>query len=242
MTRIYYGQALIEPDVNAAFERAVEAARKAGQWLNPQNGNRRRDLLNLAAGGEALQVRTALQRYFGINFPLSAADLQFVNRLSTVYRTMATAMNVWTVHVAFADRWQYDQDEYASTTPPVIFPDATGEVDAGNPNSFMATWQEVRANVDQGTHRYAFLNNLTPVLVNPATDLSYKILLNSKFREVDDYMKCETILHEMSHALADTNDAAYADDVATARTICANYGSATARDTADCWGFFPLDW
>ncbi|MEH6421947.1 hypothetical protein [Pseudomonas sp. CGJS7] len=242
MTRIYYGQAQIEASVAAAFDQAVVAARKAGEWLNPRNGAQRRDLLNLASGGESAQIRTALQRYFGVNFPLSAADLQFVDRLGTVYRAMATALNVWTVHVSYADLADHDEREYASTRPPVIFPNAEGEVDTTNPNSFRATWAEVRANIDQGTRNYTFVHNLTPVIVNPATELAYKIVLNSRFRNVSAFMKCETVLHEMSHALADTNDAAYADDVATARQICAVYGSAVARDTADCWGFFPMDW
>ncbi|MGO1073328.1 hypothetical protein [Lysobacter sp. CA199] len=242
MTRIYHGQAQIEASVGAAFDHAVVAARKAGEWLNPRSGFHRRDLLNLGLGGEPAQIRAALQRYFGVNFPLNAADLQFVNRLSTVYRAMATALNTWTVHVSYADVSDHDSREYASTRPPVIFPNSEGDVDPSNPNSFRATWAQVRANIDQGTHDYTFFHNLVPVIVKPATDLAFKIVLNSKFRNVSEFMKGETVLHEMSHAMADTNDAAYADDVATARQICAGFGNAVARDTADCWGFFPLDW
>lgn len=242
MSRIYHGQAQIEASVGAAFERAVTEARKAGERLNPGNAQYRQALNNLALGGEPAQIRTALQRYFGVNFPLNPADTAFIDRLSTVYRAMATALNTWTVHVSYADRDDHDVTEYASARPPVIFPDGEGNVDATNPNSFMATWPQVRANIDQGTQTYTFQHNGAPVAVRPATDLSYKIVLNSKFRNVSDYMKCETVLHEMSHVLADTNDAAYADTVAAARLICANHGAATARDTADCWGFFPLDW
>jgi len=242
MSRIYYGQALIEASVGTAFDDAVAAARKAGERLNPTADRYRRELNNTALGGEPAQIRAALHRYFGVNFPLNAADDLFVARLSTVYRAMATALNTWAVHVAYVDRWEHDVDEYAKTGPPVIFPDGVGDVDTANPNSFKGRWSEVRANIDQGTQQYTFNHNGANVTVKPATQLAYKVLLNSKFRNVSALMKCETVIHEMSHALADTNDAAYADDVATARLICGNAGPATARDTADCWGFFPLDW
>jgi hypothetical protein len=216
--------------------------RKAGDRLNPQAQHYRRELTNLGLGGEPAQIRAALQRYFGVNFPLNVADTQFVARLSTVYSAMATALNTWTVHVSYADRWEHDVEEYAKTWPPVIFPNNVGDVDPSNPNSFQGRWSDVRANIDQGTQEYTFVHNGANVTVKPATQLSFKVVLNSKFRNVSDLMKCETIIHEMSHALAETNDDAYADDLATARGICAAVGSASARDIADCWGFFPLDW
>ncbi|QDH70294.1 hypothetical protein [Marilutibacter alkalisoli] len=242
MTRIYRGQAQIE-SLDTYFIDAIGLARSAAGWLQPRNRN---TLLDPTSADSAI-VRTALTTYFGVQFgpgpvpAMSQGDTTFVDTLQTVYAAMATALNTWTVYVEYADWDEHDAGEYAAAGPPVVFPGPDGEVDPANPNSFQATWADVRNNINRGTQSYVFMHNGVPLTVSPARDLAFKIQLNVRFRNADDELKQETILHEMSHALADTNDAAYADTIVQARQICAAHGAPTARDTADCWGFFPFD-
>ncbi len=242
MTRIYRGQAQIE-SLDPYFIDALGLCRAAAGWLQPRNRNVLLDPNDADAG----TVRGALTTYFGVQFgagpmpALGPGDTVFVDTAQTVYAAIATALNTWTVYIEYADWQDHDPDEYASALPPVVFPDAEGNVDAGNPNSFRATWADVRNNMNRGTQSYVFMHNGLPVTVSPARDLAFRIQLNTRFRNADDLLKQETIIHEMSHALADTNDAAYADTIVQARLICAAHGAPTARDTADCWGFFPFD-
>lgn len=242
MSRIYRGQAGME-SLDPYFVDAVGAARQAAEWLQPRRRNALLDAANVDAG----TVRGALSTYFGVQFGTGAqpvlgpGDSTFLDTLQTVYAAMATALNSWTLYVEYADWGDHDASEYAAAGPPVVFPGADGDVDPYNPNSFQATWADVRNNIDRGTQSYVFTHNGMPVTVSPARDLAFKIQLNVRFRNASDLLKRETILHEMSHALADTNDAAYADTVVQARQICAAQGAVVARDTADCWGFFPLD-
>lgn len=242
MPRIYRGQAQIE-SLDAYFADAVGLARRAARWLEPRNRNALLDPADAGAG----TVRTALARYFGVQFGpgpqpvLAPGDAIFLDTLHTVYAAMATALNTWTVYVEYADFRDHRTDEYAEAGPPVVQAGPDGEVNPANPASFQASWADVRANMGRGTGNYVFNHGGHQVTVSPAADLAFKIRLNVRFRNADALLKRETILHEMSHVLADTNDAAYADTVQQARQICANVGAATARDTADCWGFFPLD-
>lgn len=241
MSRIYRGQAQLE-SLDSYFSDAVGKARTAAQWLQPRG----RSTLLDTANADAARVRTALTTYFGVQFGpgqpvLTPGDTTFLDTLQTVYAAMATALNTWTVYVEYAPFQEHDMNEYAAAGPPVAYPDGDGNVDPLNPNSFQATWVDVRSNIDRGTQHYVFNHNGNPVTLSPAADLAFTIQLNVRFRNADAMLKQETILHEMSHALADTNDAAYADTIVQARQICANYGVVTARDTADCWGFFPFD-
>jgi hypothetical protein len=242
MARIYLGQAQIE-SLDTYFIDAVTLARDAAQWMHP----RQRATLLDPTNAEAGVARAALTTYFGVQYGpgvqpvLTPGDQIFADTLYNVYSAMGTALNTWTVYVEYADFHEHDADEYAEAGPPVVHANNQGEVDPANPNSFQATWADVRANIDRGTRTYTFQHNGNPVNVSPARDLAFKIRLNVRFRNADAQLKKETILHEMSHALADTNDAAYADTIVQARQICANQGAVTARDTADCWGFFPFD-
>lgn len=241
MSRIYLGQAGMQ-SLDPYFNAAVGAARRAADWLRPLNRNALLDATNTQAG----TVRNALTTYFGVQFgagPQPAPnpeDSTFLDTLWRVYGAMATALNTWKVYIEYADWREHDAKEYASACPPVVFPGSDGRVDPGNPDSFQATWADVRANMGRGTREYVFRHDGAPVTVSPARDLAFRIELNMRFGEADALLKKETILHEMSHVLADTNDAAYADTVAQAERICADEGVPTARDTADCWGFFPL--
>ncbi|MCF7220705.1 hypothetical protein [Marilutibacter chinensis] len=242
MPRIYRGQAQVEA-LDTYFIDAVALARNAANWLQRRNRNTLLDPGN----ADATTVRGALTTYFGVQFgagpvpALGSGDDTFLGTLQRVYAAMATALNTWTVYIEYADWQDHDADEYAAAGPPVVNPDQDGAVDPGNPNSFQAAWSDVRRNINNGTQSYVFMHNGVPITVSPARDLAFKIQLNVRFRNADDQLKQETILHEMSHALADTNDAAYADTIVQARQICAARGAPTARDTADCWGFFPLD-
>ena len=244
MPRIYRGQAQMEA-LDTYFVDAVHLARDASQWLQPRNRNALLDPASIEAG----QARVALTTFFGVQFgagpvpALNQEDTTFLNTLQTVYAAMATALNTWTVYIEYADREDHDARDYASARPPVVFPGPDGEVNQADPKSFRATWRDVRNNMNRGTRSYIFEHNGAPVVASPARDLAFRIELNIRFREADAQLRQETILHEMSHVMADTNDYdnVYADTIVQARQICAARGADLARDLDDGWGFFPFD-
>lgn len=114
--------------------------------------------LTIAIPAAEVPALSRWNAYFGVQFgpgpvpALTPGDTTFVDTLQTVYAAMATALNTWTMYVEYADWQDHDAREYAAAGPPVVYPGPDGEVDQNNPNSFQATWADVRNNINRGTH------------------------------------------------------------------------------------------
>jgi hypothetical protein len=235
MTITFGPQATME-SVSQYFSRATTRTRQIADVLDPRYPRR------LA---ENVSVQQGLQVYFGVGFPVAPADVAFVERLHTVYAAMNSCLNSWaTVYVEFLERGEHDPNEYAYVLPPVIFPTAQGLVDPTNVDSVQVGWADVQANID--TIRTTFSHGGRTF--TPRTDLGFRINLNMNFRNADAELRVVTIIHELSHALAETVDEIggvdfYADTVIQARTLLAQpgVGPANARTLADAWAWFVMD-
>lgn len=235
MTITFGPQATIE-SVSLYFTRVTARTRQIADVLDPRYPRR------LEAN---VSVQQGLQTYFGVGFPVVPADVAFVERLHTVYAAMNSCLNSWaTVYVEFLKPREHDPNEYAYVLPPVIFPTPEGTVDPANVDSVQVGWSDVRANID--TIRTSFVYGGRTF--RPRTDLGFRMNLNINFRNADAELRAVTIIHELSHALAETVDEIlgvdfYADTVIQARALrtLPGVGDANARTLADAWAWFVMD-
>jgi hypothetical protein len=233
---ITYGPQAGNESVGLYFDRATKRTRQLADVLDPRYPSRLQSNASVQQG---------LQTYFGVAYPLSPADQPFVARLHTVYAAMNSCLNSWsTVYVEYLGRSEHDPNEYAYVRPPVIFPTSQGTVDPANANSVQVNWADVRANIDTIRTTFSYGGQS----YTPRDTLGFRINLNMNFRNANAELKAVTIMHELSHALADTVDEIggadfYADTVIAARALRTQLGvgDANARTLADCWGWFAMD-
>lgn len=233
---ITYGPAAAEGSVSLYFAYVTDRMRRLADVLDSNYPARLQGNVS---------VQQALMVYFGVAYPLGPGDQAFVDELRTVFAAMNSCLNTWaTVYVEYLGRADHDRNEYAQVLPPVIHPTADGRVDPGNPNSVQAGWADVQANMATIRNRFTYHGHD----YHPSRELGFRINLNVRFRNCTPELKRQTIIHELSHVLADTEDVIgghtyYADTVAQGRLLRnqAIANNADSRELADCWGWFAMD-